>query len=94
MKRQGKEIFYYANKNECDFIIKNENKITNAIQVCHIIHEENKERETKGLLEALNTFQLKKGHLLTSEQEEEITLQNKKIIIMPIWKWLIKNNPT
>jgi len=94
LKRQGNEIFYFANKNECDFIIKNENKITNAIQVCHMIHEENKEREIAGLLEAMNAFQLKRGYLLTSEHEEELTLPNKEIIIMPIWKWMITNNPT
>ncbi|MFW6282692.1 MAG: ATP-binding protein, partial [Minisyncoccales bacterium] len=59
------EIFYFKEKRECDFIIKEKNKIKTAIQVCYELNEENPERETNGLLEALEKFGLKKGLILT-----------------------------
>jgi len=92
LKRTGYEIFYYENKNECDFVIKDENKIVGAIQVCYMFHKDNKKREINGLLEAMDKFHLKTGILLTSEQEDEISAHNKKIIVMPVWKWMITKN--
>ncbi|MBD3263029.1 AAA family ATPase [Candidatus Woesearchaeota archaeon] len=89
LKRKGFEIFYYENKNECDFVIKDKNKINNAIQVCYDLNKDNRKREINGLLEAMDKFQLKIGILLTSEQEENISIDNKKIIVMPVWKWML-----
>jgi predicted AAA+ superfamily ATPase len=42
LRRNGKNIFYFKDKQECDFVIKEENKITQAIQVCYSLTEENK----------------------------------------------------
>jgi uncharacterized protein len=83
------EVFYYFDKKECDFIIVNNRVVENAIQVCYELHDENKEREIAGLLEAMKEFKLKKGLILTYEQEEEIKLEGKKIIVKPVWKWLL-----
>lgn len=91
LKRREKEIFYYSDKNECDFIIRESNKIIEAIQVCYNLTEENKQRETKGLLDAMEKFKLKEGLILSQEQEEELVLKKKKIKIMPVWKWLLSN---
>lgn len=94
LKRKGKEIYYYANKNECDFVIKDGTKVTGAIQACHTMDDANRERELNGLLEALNTFNLKKGLILTHEQTEELTIKGKKIIILPAFRWIIEQNNT
>ncbi len=90
LKRRKRETYYYSGKNECDFIIKEGAKITEAIQVCYEPHEENKEREIAGLLEAMDKFKLKEGLILTNEQDEEIKIGNKEIIIKPVWKWLLE----
>lgn len=90
LKRKEKEIFYFKDKHECDFIIKDEQKIVSAIQVCYELNQDNKDRETKGLLEAMNKHKLKQGLLLTYDEEDEIKIENKKIIIKPVWKWLLK----
>lgn len=89
LKRRNKEIYYHAAKNECDFVVKDGNKIKEAIQVCYVLNESNKDREVNGLLEAMEKFKLKDGLILTHEQEEEINLNHKKIKVMPVWKWLI-----
>jgi predicted AAA+ superfamily ATPase len=52
--------------------------------------KENKEREINGLLEALCIYKLKEGLLLTSDQEGEIIKNKKKIVIKPVWKWLLE----
>ena len=84
------EIYYHREKTECDFVVKEKNKITNAIQVCYDLHNENKDREIKGLLEAMNKFSLKKGLILTYDEEERFEIDKKEIIVMPIWKWLLE----
>ena len=91
LKRQNKEIYFHKEKHECDFLIKEGIKIIQAIQVTHNLVE-NRKREIDGLLEALNKYKLKEGLILTTDQEEEIVENNKRIIIKPIWKWLLEAN--
>ena len=90
-KRRSKEIFYYSEKNECDFVIKEGTKIIQAIQVCYNLTEQNKERELNGLLESLKKFKLKEGIILTYDQEDEFEIEKKRIIVKPVWKWLLEN---
>lgn len=89
LRRKHKNIFYFKEKNECDFLVKEKNKITNALQVCYELHDDNKEREIQGLKEALTKFKLKQGLILTYNQEDELKVGNKKIILTPVWKWLL-----
>jgi len=92
LKRRKKEVYYFAEKNECDFVVKENTKITKAIQVCYDLNRENKEREIKGLLESLNKFKLKEGLIITFDQEEEFEQEGKRIKVIPIWKWLLITN--
>jgi len=86
--RGDREIYYYKNKNECDFIIKKGKKIIQAIQVSYQI-KENREREIKGLLEAIQAFKLKEGIIITEDYEAEEKIENKTIKFIPLWKWLL-----
>jgi len=88
LRRNYKNIFYFREKYECDFVIKKRNTITSAYQVCYRITEENKDREINGILEALNYFNLKKGIILTFDQKDEFTIRGKKILIIPTWEWM------
>ena len=90
LKRREKEIFYYSEKNECDFVVRNGNLIIEAIQVCYDLNEKNKEREIKGLFEAMEKFELKDGLILTQDLTEEFNFENKKIKVLPVWKWLLE----
>ncbi len=89
LKLIDKKIYYGYGKNECDFLVKKGNKIVEAIQVCHFLNDKNKKREIDGLFEAMETHNLKTGLILTYNQEHEIIHSNKKIKIIPIWKWLL-----
>ncbi|MBM3199838.1 ATP-binding protein [Candidatus Woesearchaeota archaeon] len=90
LKRKNKEVYYYSGKGECDFLIKEETKISEAIQVCYALDKSNKERETSGLTECMEKFKLKKGIIITHEQEEEIKTKGKTIKLIPAFKWLLK----
>ena len=90
LKRRKKEVYYFSEKGECDFIVKDGAKITQAIQVCYGFNKENRDREIKGLLEALDKFKLKEGSIITFDQEEEFEQEGKKLRIIPVWKWLLE----
>ncbi|MFA5961224.1 MAG: ATP-binding protein [Parcubacteria group bacterium] len=88
--RSGQEIFYYSEKHECDFVVKDGLKIKKAYQVCYNLNEKNHQREIDGLLEALEKFKLKTGTIITMDQEEEIKIKGKKIRIIPAWRWILE----
>ena len=90
LKRRGKELFYWKDNYECDFLVKEGIKIKEAIQVCYELTDDNKGREVKGLIEALDKFNLKKGLIITSDLEKKETINNKKIKYIPLWKWLLE----
>ena len=88
LKRRNKDIYYHREKNECDFIIREYDTITDAIQVTATLKGTRK-REYEGLLEALNTYNLDEGLILTEDEEFEDTYKGKKVVVMPVWKWLL-----
>ena len=56
--------------------------------------EKTRQREINGLVSALNAYNLTEGIVLTDDETEEITIDNKKIHIIPIWRWLLKDSVT
>ena len=91
LKRLKKEIYYFKEKNECDFLIKEDTKITEAIQVCYDLNPANEQREISGLIEALEKFKLKSGLILSFDQKKELLVEGKKITIKPSWQWILEN---
>jgi predicted AAA+ superfamily ATPase len=86
----NKEIYYYLNKTECNFVIKKDLTITEVIQVSFSLSNPNtKKREVMGLLNAMKTYNFDCGLILTQDEEYEEIISNKKITIMPVWKWLL-----
>tara|TARA_Y100000294_G_scaffold55359_1_gene52229 strand:- start:868 stop:2109 length:1242 start_codon:yes stop_codon:yes gene_type:complete len=89
--RRGKEIFYHKNKKECDFIVKEKQAVKEAIQVSLSLKDPlTKKREIAGLLEAMKSYKLKKGLILIGNEEGEESIENKRILKKPIWKWLLE----
>ncbi len=87
--RRGKEVYYYYDKRECDFLIKKAAKIVEAIQVCFLIDKGNEEREYSGLSDAVSSYGLINGIILTYDQEYTIKLKDIDVRVMPVWKWLL-----
>ena len=94
LKRRGKEIYYWkdSKQKECDFVIKEGLKITEAIQVCYNTENpDTKKREINGLLAAMNEFDLNSGLIITEDFEDRQRIDGKSIRFIPLWKWLIED---
>jgi uncharacterized protein len=85
--------FYYWDdyRHECDFVMKRGKRITEAIQVCNELTEENRNREQRGILAAMKEFNLDLGTILTADQEDDFKIDGKRIRVTQVWKWLIEN---
>ncbi len=91
LKRRQKEIFYFEEKKECDFIIKSGRNITHVIQVTdNLSNPSTRKREIEGVKYAMDQFNLDEGTIITFDTEETITEDSKKIHIIPYWKWLLQ----
>ena len=89
LRRNFKDIFYFKNeKAECDFLVRDDNHIKLAIQVCLKITDDNMKREVLGIKEALKLTNCNKGLIVTLDQEDELD----GIPLIPAWKWF--NRPT
>jgi len=91
LMRRGKEVYFYNGYKECDFLIKEGLSVTTAIQAStSLLDKSTKEREFDGLLEALETFELSSGLILTEDEEDVIQTGSKTIEIKPVWKWILE----
>jgi len=89
LRRRNEQIYYFRKNYECDFLIVRKNKVSLAIQVTKKLDDDNEKREINGLIEVMKEYKLKEGLILTEDQEEEKMIDNKKIRVIPIWKWLL-----
>lgn len=87
-RRRNAEIFYFEDKKECDFIIKEDDNLS-AYQVTWELNEKSERREINGLLEACKQLGLRKGMILTYDYEDNFKKDKIEIEILPVWKWLI-----
>lgn len=87
--KEKKEIYYHRENYECDFLIKEGMKIKHAVQVTLSLKDEtSRKREIRGLVEAMDAYNLKEGLIITEKEAEIISLDKKKIVIKPIYEWL------
>ena len=90
--KSGKKVFYYSNNYECYFLLAENEKISDAIQVCYDTgYVDTKYREERGLLTVCREFKLKKGLILTIYGEEKYTIDGINIEIMPVYKYVLKH---
>lgn len=91
LKRRGKEIYYWSGKGEVDFVIKEGLHVNELIQVCWNIYDGDKKKaELKGLIEAMDEFDLNTGLMITEDSDHEENVGEKKIKYIPMWKWLLE----
>jgi len=81
---------YYWRKDgkEIDFLITNKKKIT-PIEVKN--KKEITKNDLKNMKYFLKKYNLKEGIMIYNGEEKEITIDNKKIKYIPLYKWLLEN---
>lgn len=91
LKRRGKEIYLHREKRECDFLVREGNMDpVLAIQVTWSLADGNREREHAGFEEVLLRYPGIEMLYLTYDQEGEVMIGNRKVQMLPVWKWLVK----
>ena len=102
--RQEKEVFFFRDRKECDFVLKEEGsqgqKITGAIQVStYFENPAVRKREIEGLMGAMQEYGLEEGLILTLDDEKVLEInvggqdgkEMRKIFVKPVWKWLFEH---
>lgn len=90
LRRSGKNIFYFENNFECDFVTTKDDKIAAAIQVTKNINDiSTKKREVIALQETMHFAKLKHGIIINDDHYEIIKEHNYTIHILPMWYWLL-----
>ncbi len=97
LKRRKKECYYWKNteKEEVDFVIKSEAKVSRLIQVCYDISDpDTKKREIKALLKASKDLKCNNLLVINQDYSGEEDLEwfgiKRKVKFIPLWKWLLK----
>lgn len=90
LKTLKKEIYFHQGQKECDFVIREGDRIIQAIQVTTcLLDEEVKRREVHGLIEAMTAYSLSDGLILTENEQDTMQMNGFQISVMPLWKWLL-----
>lgn len=89
LRRKHDAVYYHKGNGECDFVIKEGLKITQAIQVTLSLRDPAvRKRELKGLTDAMETYKLKEGLVITEDENESIKIDGKTIHVIPAYDWL------
>ena len=90
LRMQSKEIYFHKEKKECDFVVREQNRIIQVIQVTMGLSDPDvRNREIEGLIEAMRAYDLQEGIILTENESDTIKIEEFRISVIPIWKWLL-----
>ena len=84
------QVYYLKTQNlDVDFFIEETGEV---IQVAYSVGNISNDRETNALVEAAKSVKdAKKFIIITYDEEKELTINDVKIEVIPVWKWLIRN---
>lgn len=82
--RRNKNVFYWKNKGEVDFVVKNDDNTLCAINVT--FSDNINERELKSLIEFKSNFKKTDNLILLTKDIEK---HENGIKYIPLWKWLL-----
>jgi len=88
LNRKHAEIFYYKTGNNLEvdfFMVEGESK--KMIQACYSLeNRDTRDREIRALLKAMDEQNLETGYIYTYNNTEKIKINNKIIVVTPLWK--------
>ena len=91
LRSANREVYYYSEKREVDFVCKQGLKVKELYNVCYSLDDkETLLRETAALIEGMKYFKLKESSLIIAEgNKRQISEQGFTISIVPFYKWAL-----
>jgi predicted AAA+ superfamily ATPase len=91
LKQRHDEIYYLKSSHfDVDFVIKEQFKITELIQVCYdLSKEKTKTREVKSLIAAAIELKVSSLKIITRDDTDIISIEGFKIQVIPVWQYLV-----
>jgi len=87
LRRQGRDLYYFRENRECDFVVFEHKKCLQLIQVCEVLDQDNFKREVEGLQEAMKFFKMTEGYILTLDQKDSLEMEGLHIRVMPVFEF-------
>lgn len=83
-----REIYYFNDKGECDFVVFNNGQPVSLIQVCYALNADNLSREVNGLLTAMKFFNITTATIVTFSDKDLINEGLYEISVVPAFEFL------
>lgn len=90
LKRRQHTLYYHEGARECDFVVRDGARVTQALQVAYSMDSEaTRSRELAGAEEAMAAYGLSESWVITSDRKEDIATPSGAIHIVPAWEWAL-----
>jgi predicted AAA+ superfamily ATPase len=86
LRRQGHILNYYLDGQEVDFFWEKGQLINASYMLTDAV---TRQRETDGLFAVMQRLDLSESRLITWEEQREIQRDGRKIIVQPLWEFLL-----
>jgi predicted AAA+ superfamily ATPase len=85
--KAGFQLFYFREKNECDFIVKSQKQILPVQVAWEVGNDDTRTRELKGLAEACRMINTKYGIIVTFDTKETLEFDGIKVDMIPVYEF-------
>ncbi|MDR2472213.1 MAG: ATP-binding protein [Tannerella sp.] len=83
LRRRYKEIYYFTETGECDFVVMEKAQPARLIQVCYLLDDKNLDRELNGVRGAMKFFNKPNGTIVTFNQTDRFETTDGTIDVVP-----------
>ena len=83
LRRKYRDIFYFDDGGECDFVCMEHHLPRVAVQACVKLTKEDSGREKEGLAAAMRRFSFNEGFIVTKSQREDIKVDEGVLHVVP-----------
>lgn len=83
------KIFYYLGNGECDFVVQRSYSVTELIQVCWDLDQDNLDRELSGLVEASKVTGCNNCRIVTFDKDDTISYDGINVKVESVFSTLL-----
>lgn len=83
LRRRYRDIYYYEDEGECDFVCMERHQPALAVQACTEVNEGDFSREVDGVRAAMRRFSFSEGFIVTRSQRRTLRVDEGTVHVMP-----------